>query len=119
MPKQDERVNPIKFHADESTIYELDFDRESALTAQQSRIPLDDLANQPRVVIEKLFYHAFRKNHRSISKNRTDALLKERGGLKPSEIERLMLLYQQASYEGLICEEGTELKNPNMTMELE
>ncbi len=118
MPK-DERVKPIIFNYDETTTYTLDFDRESALAAQRSKLPLDDIGNQSIEVVEKLFYFSFKKNHPHISKTRTDAILKERGGLLSKEIERLSLLFQQAAYTGLICLDESELKNPKMTMEME
>ena len=126
MPNK-ERVNPIvltipagidELGSMSGNTYTLDFSRDSALAAQQSGVPLSEIGDKATIVIQKLFFFAFRKNHRSISKKQTDAYLDARGGLRTEELERLMLLYQQASYEGVICADDSELKNSELTMEL-
>lgn len=114
--EEQEKVNPIRF-TDDGTNYVLDFNRDSALFAQNRGVPLSEIQDKATIVIQELFYASFRKNHRKMSKGQTDALLDKYGGLKPSQVGHLLSLYQQASYAGVMREEEDEGKNAGMTME--
>lgn len=116
----DERINPIKI-TDSKTgeVYELDFSRESVFFMDQRGFAVDEsIFKFPATNIPKLFYYAFRKNHRKMSQAQTDAILKELGGLTDEMIERLVQLYIQAAASNNIQDREDLEKNPRMTVEM-
>ena len=76
------------------TQFELDFSRESVVFAENRGFSMDEVAKFPMTRIPDLFFYAFRKNHRNVGRNQTDALLKKMGGLSGAALERLGQLYQ-------------------------
>ena len=113
------KVNPIKItdHTTDIT-YELDFSRESIEFMERQNFKIDETLDFPVTNIPKLFFYAFRKNHRKLAKNQTDALLKKLGGLTPNMIERLIQLYNQAAMSNNIQDEEDLEKNSEATVEM-
>jgi len=99
--------------------YELDFSRESVIFAENRGFRIDEVAPYPMTRIPDLFFYAFRKNHKNVARNQTDALLEKMGGLTPAALERLNMLYQQAfNYSGVIQTDSDKEKNATATVEL-
>lgn len=99
--------------------YELDFSRESVIFAENRGFRIDEVALYPMTRIPDLFFYAFRKNHKNVARNQTDALLEKMGGLAPAALERLNMLYQQAfNYSGIIQTDSDKEKNATATVEL-
>lgn len=120
MANGNERINPIKLtdHATNET-YELDFSRESIAFMERQGFKIDDVLDFPVTNIPKLFYYAFRKNHRKLAQNQTDALLNKLGGLSPKMIQRLIELYNQAAMSNNIQDDEDIAKNAEMTVEMD
>lgn len=116
----DDRINPIKItDKDTNETYELDFSRESIYFMEQQGFKINgNTLDYPVTNIPKLFYYAFRKNHRKLSQNQTDAILKKMGGLTPKILERLILLYNQAMMANNVQDEEDLEKNVHMAVEL-
>ena len=65
-----QRVNPMRITDNDSgNVYELDFDRETAVFAQNRGFKPDDVVDYPTAKVPELFFYAFRKNHKRVPKN--------------------------------------------------
>lgn len=116
----EDKVMPM-FVTDKETgaRFELDFSRESVVFAENRGFDLAEVSKFPLIRIPELFFYAFRKNHRKVARNQTDALLKKMGGLSGAALERLIQLYQQAvQYGGVIQADEEDEKEKNVTVEL-
>ena len=72
----DERISPLYITDNESgRKYELDFSRESVKWIESQGYRVEETFDFPNINIPKLFYYAFRKNHKSVSLNQATALL--------------------------------------------
>lgn len=115
----EERVLPIRFtDNDTGDTYELDFNRESVIFAENREFVPTAVADFPASKVPDFWYYAFRKNHRKLAKNQTDALLEKMGGMTPAILERLVLLYNQARLANVIQDEEDLEKNSHVTVEL-
>lgn len=113
-----EHLNPMRITDPNSgETYVLEFSRESVRFAEQRKFNLSELTDYPQTNIPALFFYAFRKNHKNIARDKTDAILEELGGLTPQEIERLVELYNQPN-ETLIQMDVANRKNARLTVEL-
>jgi len=99
-------------------VYELDFSREAIRFAEARGFELDSVTKFPVTKIPELFYYAFRKNHKNVSKTKTDSILETMGGLTGPMLERLIQLYNQASLTHVISTEEDMEKNEETTVEL-
>ena len=116
---KEEKVLPIKITDKENNaVYELDFCRESVRFAEQRKFILNEVTYFPEEKFPEIFYYAFRKNHKNLSRAQTDAFYKRLGGFSVEFLERLLKLYNQAQMANVV--DGTEDmgKNGNMTVEL-
>lgn len=114
-----ERINPIRLTDKESgNVYELNFSREAVEFAERREFVLEDVTKFPATKVPELFYYAFRMNHKSMSRSKTDALLKKMGGLTAKMLERLILLYQQAQMANNVQEDEDLEKNGAVTVEM-
>lgn len=118
---ENEKVRPIIIHdADAGRDYTLEFDLESVRFAQARGFDSDDIGKFPVIKTEELFYYAFRKNHKNVSKEKTDKILWEKlggiGNLPEGFIERLILLYYDPINAVRNAEESG--KNANVTVEM-
>lgn len=115
----EDRVKPIRITFTKTgETYELDFSRESIKFAEQHNFDIQELSKLPQTRIYELWYYAFRMHHRKMSKQQTDKLLEEIGGITPSILERLGLLYAQASQSNTIQDEEDFEKNGLATVEM-
>lgn len=115
-----DRINPIKItDVDSGKVYELDFNRESVKFVEQQGYKLEETFDFPNVNIPKLFYYAFRANHRNVSLQQTNALLDKMGGITEKIALRLIDLYRQATMSNNVIQEDEDLgKNSHVTVEL-
>lgn len=95
----------------------LEFSRESVRFAEQRGFKITELTDFPQTNIPALFYYAFRKNHKNISRGQADDMLEEMGGLTTELIERLVQLYNVPN-ESLILTDESGRKNGKWTVEL-
>jgi len=112
-----EELKPIVLRYGESEEYTLDFDRESVKFAEARGFDINNVAAHPMTEIPNLFFYAFRKNHKSVSREKTDRILfDDLGGMPEGMLERLALLYT-APFEAL-TQNGEKSKNPKVTVEM-
>lgn len=114
-----ERVKPI-FISDKETgdRYELDFSRDSIVFAESRKFDPDDIFKYPATKIPEFFFYAFRKNHRSIAREKTDKLLARMGGLTEQMLVRLAKLYEQARTSNNFQDEEDLAKNEFVSVEM-
>lgn len=115
-----DRINPIKItDVDSGKVYELDFNRDSVRYVEQQGFKIDETFDFPNVNIPKLFYYAFRANHRNVSLQQAQALLDKMGGITEKIAIRLVDLYRQATLSNNVIQEEEDLgKNSHVTVEL-
>lgn len=113
-----EKVNPITLHdSEEDRDYVLEFDRESVRFAEARGFDISDVGKYPMTKIPELFFYSFRKNHKNVSREKTDRILFEyMGGMPDGMAERLGALYA-APFEALSAKDGEE-KNGRITVEM-
>ena len=113
-------VKPARLTDDKTgQVYVLDFSRESIVFAERNKFKLEDAIEYPVTGMRDLFYYAFRKNHRNISREKTDKLIEKWGGGIPEElVKRLIQLYQQALASNSIVVDEDAAKNSGLTLEL-
>lgn len=112
-----EQVKPIIIHDEENGVdYTLEFSRESVRFAEARGFDINDVAKYPMTKFPELFYYAFRKNHKNVSREKTDRILfDDLGGMPDGMAERLGALYS-VPFEALASGEN-KAKNPRMTVE--
>lgn len=119
-----DRVNPILLTDNKGIIkapgevYELDFTRESIAFAEARGFKLENVAEFPVTNISSLFYYSFRKNHKSVPRDRTDKFMEAWGGLPESVLKRLIELYNQAATANNIQTDEDAEKNETATVEM-
>ena len=111
----DERVNPLiltdPVTGDE---YELDFNRESVLFAENREFKIDELYDYPAKNMPLLFWYALRKNHKKIAMNQAEKILLEHfGGLSVKKVGQLVALYNQARFSNVIIMDDEEEAKKN------
>lgn len=115
----DERINPAYVTDNETGVkYELDFSRESVSFAERNGFKIDDIGDYPKTAVENLFYYAFRKNHRNVSREKVDKLREKWGGVPEKLMVRLVQLYQQAQMFNTVQTDEEAEKNASVTLEL-
>lgn len=114
-----EEVRPITLTDTENgDKFILEFSRESVKFAEMRGFDIDDVGKFPMTKIPELFYYAFRKNHRNISREKTDRILfEDLGGVPDGMLERLVMLYSEPFNVLTSKEDGEEVKNAKMTVE--
>lgn len=115
-----EKIKPLVLTDNETgEKYVLEFSRESVKFAEARGFTIEDSVKFPQTKIPDLFYFAFRKNHKSISRERTDRMLyDDLQGLSTAAIERLLMLYQEPQNALIRTDEDGEPKNARMMVEL-
>ena len=115
-----EKIEPIRLtDNDTGKVYELDFSRESVRFIENQGFKIEETFDFPNVNIPKLFYYAFRKNHKNVSLDQTEKLLDKMGGLTEKIAVRLVDLYRQATMANNIIQDEEDLgKNSHVTVEL-
>lgn len=118
MVKQD-IIPPIKVTDEDGTEYTLDFSREAVKFAENRGFKIGEVLDFPSTHVPALWYYAFRKNHRNVARDKTDAFLDELGGLDGKTLARLVDLFQQAALHNVVRGEDEEVKNSKVTIDLE
>lgn len=119
-----DRVRPIRLTDHKGIIknpedvYELDFSRESIAFAEARGFKLENVVEFPVTNISSLFYYAFRKNHRNVSREKTDKFMEAWGGVSESVLKRLIDLYNQAATANNIQTDEDAEKNEMATVEM-
>lgn len=116
-----EEVRPITLtDNDNGDKFVLEFSRESVKFAEARGFDIDDVGRFPMTKIPELFYYSFRKNHKNVSREKTDRILfEDLGGLPDGMLERLIMLYSEPFNVLTSSEEdGAEGKKSKMTVEL-
>lgn len=116
-----DRIDPIKITDKETgKVYELDFNRDSVRFVESQGFKISETFDYPNINIPKLFYYAFRANHKNtVSLNQAQAILDKMGGLTEKIAIRLVDLYQQATASNNVIQDEEELgKNSRVTVEL-
>ena len=116
-----EKVQPMVFTINETgERYELDFTRATVRAAEKSGFVLREIGDMPSIRLPELFFWAFRKNHKSVSREKTDKILEEEfEGLTGAYLERLVALYNQGLNSLIVSEDEEESrKNSKVTVEL-
>ena len=120
----EDKVNPIRITDNTGVIhnpgdvYELDFSRESIVFAENRGFKVEEVAVYPATRISELFYYAFRKNHRKVSRDKTDKFKDEWGGIPEKVLKRLVELYNQAAMANNIQVDEDAEKNETATVEM-
>lgn len=120
----EDKVNPIRITDHKGIIYnpgdvyELDFSRESILFAESKGFRVEDVVDYPVTNISNLFYYAFRKNHKSVSREKTDKFIAAWGGVSEGVLKRLIELYNQAATSNNIQTDEDAEKNAAVTVEM-
>ena len=120
MATKNEKVKPIiiKDAKTGDPKYTLEFNRKTVATAERRGFVLDQLGERPLTGCQDLFYFAFIKNHKNISKETTDELFDELGGIEADGLmERLIALYNDAIRSTNVGADG-EVKNARYALEL-
>lgn len=117
----EDRIKPLVIRfKDTGEDYELDFNREAVTFAENRGFELESVASFPVSKVPELFYYSFRKNHKKLAKNQTDAILDRIGGLTEKMMERLILLYNQAIMSNNVIQDEEDLeKNASVTVEMD
>lgn len=119
-----DRVAPIRLTDHKGIIknpedvYELDFSRESIVFAEARGFKIEEVPVYPVTRISELFYYAFRKKHRSVSREKTDKFMEEWGGIPEKVLKRLIELYTQAATANNIQVDEDAEKNETATVEM-
>ena len=115
-----DHVQPARLTDDQTgQVYELDFSRESVVFAERNKFKLEEAIEYPVTGMSDLFYYSFRKNHRNVSREKTDKMIARWGGGVPEKlVKRLIQLYQQAQASNAIQVDEDAEKNSGLTLEL-
>lgn len=121
--KESDRVAPIKITDKETNhVYVLDFNRESVQFAESNGFDWDLVSSQPATLIPLIWYCAFRRYDRRISRDKTTQLLEDLGGMRVDWLKRLKELYDQ-SMASLIADPDKaneeDAKNAKLTVSLD
>ena len=120
----EDKVNPIRITDNNGIIkspgdvYELDFSRESISFAEARGFKLENVADFPVTNISSLFYFSFRKNHRNVSREKTDKFIDAWGGVPEKVLMRLIELYNQTATANTIQTDEDAEKNEVATVEM-
>lgn len=116
----DVRIKPI-FITDNETgdRYELDFSRDSVTFAEARKFDPTDVPSYLATKVPEFFFYAFRMHHKNLSRQQTDKILKNLGGLTEAMLERLVLLYDQARMSNTLQTDEDLEKNSRMAVEMD
>lgn len=122
--EDDEIVKPIRITdkkgvlGETGAVYELDFSRESALYAVDHGVIVTEGVEAVMKHAPFLFYASFRKNHRSVPKEKIDKLRECAKGISGSMVETLLNLLMQALASNTVQSDEDFEKNEFMTVEV-
>lgn len=102
------------------TEYVLDFTRDSVRFAQINGFEPQNVTKFPQLYVKRLWYYAFRANHRSLSEDQTSKLFDKLfpKGIPTKYLKRLLELYEQASLSVIQIDDEDDEKNELVAVEL-
>ena len=107
-----EVVKPIMLTVEESgDEYTLEFSKESVIFTNRQGFKISEFQDNMEEMLPILWYGAFRMHHKNVSRQKTDKLLEDIGGLTSEAAERLIMLYGQPR-KSLFRDEEEEPENP-------
>lgn len=110
-------MKPIVLEYKDGEIYTLEFNRETVAMAEEDGFRRTDAADKLMIRLPQLFYFAFKKNHPTIQRAKTDQILfDDLGGVSEEMMDRLLELFDNP-YGELINVNG-KVKNPQVTVKL-
>ncbi len=109
-------IKPITLRTEDGKEYTLEFNRESIRFAESRGFNINDMWAFPMTKIPEIFFYAFRMHHRNLSREKTDKILEDMGGLSGDILERLGELYN-VPFETLLPDDD-EPKNSKVTVEM-
>lgn len=95
--------------------YTIEYNRESVLFAESRGFKFADVGDYLMTKLPELWFYGFRMHHKSVSRQKTDALLDGIGALPEGFLERLGALYAEP-YNQLL--EGNPDETPFVTVTL-
>lgn len=109
-------IKPITLRYEDGTEYVLEFSAQTVRDAEGAGLVLGDIINKPMTLIPLLFFFSFKMHHPTITKKKTDDILKnDLNGLSEAMQERLVELYLAPVNE---LGNNGEPKNPKMRVEM-
>ena len=112
-----ETIKPIEIEDGNGNLYVLDFDKDSVKFAESRDFKLSEIGDKAMTYIPDLFYYAFRKHHKDVSREKTDRIFfEDLGGMLPGMLERLGQLYSVHLNE--LMNETGKPKNPKVTVRM-
>jgi len=113
----EKEIRPIVITEENGTKYTLEFSRESVQRAESMGLNINEIGDKPATMIPLFFYCAFYMHHKNlVSRQKSDKILEDMGGLSEKVTERLVELYMlPLNY--LVQDEGNS-KNSKVTVEL-
>lgn len=94
---ENEIIKPLVLHdTGTGADYTLEFSRDTVRWAEGRGFKLDDVGNFPMTKVYEFFWYAFRMHHKNISREKTDRIIDEWGGIEgipEGVLERLGQLY--------------------------
>lgn len=110
------KTKPIRLNYNDNE-YILEYSRETVAQAEGNGFLFAQVDEFPLTGVSNLFYYSFLKNHPDMTKEETDRILTELGGLNGDEIMRLGQLYQ-APLETVLNLEDKPRKNSKVSITL-
>lgn len=107
-----EQVAPIRLHDENGDEFTLEFNRESVIFTNRQGFKLSEFSDNMEEMLPVLWYGAFRMHHKNLSRQKTDRLLENIGGLTGEAAERLIMLYGAPRKSLFRDEEDEEAENP-------
>lgn len=96
----------------------LEYTRNTCVFINNAGFNFNKITDNPEEMIPLLFYGAFRKNHKRITKEQSDKMLERMGGLTKKFFDRLVELYLSGRESLVIDDDEYDAKNAGLTVEL-
>jgi hypothetical protein len=116
-----EEARPVILHDHENEKdYTLEFNRDTIRWAEGRGFDIDDLSKFPETKIREFFFYAFRMHHQNVSREKTDKIIDEWGGIvhmPDGLLERLGILWAMGYSTMTDAEAEEKAKNPKVTVE--
>lgn len=113
-----EIVKPVTLTFKDGTTYTLEFNRNSVMSAERAGLTLHDVLemSKPATIIPLLFFAAFKWHHPDMTREKTDKILIDMGGLPQTVVQRLIELYVTPINTLIRNEDDGEAKNVTISL---
>lgn len=113
-----EELKPIIVKTEDGDEYTLEFSRQSVVFTNKQGFDITKIESNAEEMIPILWYGAFRMHHQNVSRQKTDKLYEDMGGLTSAAMERLVLLYLKPRQAMFRDEEDANENPPKVTLQL-